>query len=223
MSGSADEWEDLVRRLEATDSGVSGPPTSPRGQDDETALADTTSLPDGAGPGASNASSSDSETRATGADTGAGGAGESADADASAPPPGPRALGSFDFKIDPASGFGAPGTSPGTRRGAAPGNQPGAAAPGPRDSEEPDFDPFVDDFVPPEAEPLLVGRPDRVIAWIVAVGMPLLVLFLLIFVRGSVPALLWPVMLISALASWVYLVWKLPAERPDDGDNGARV
>lgn len=184
MSGSSDEWEDLVRRLEATDSGVAEPD------------------PDVAEPGPqASAPHGEAGTRPRG---------ETPEEQRAEPPAAPRTpprpVGPFDFKIDPASG-----------------HEPPGAAPGPRDFQTPDLDPFVSDFVPPEAEPLLVGRPDRVIAWIVAAGMPLLVLFLLIFARDAVPALLWPVMLVSTLASWVYLVWKLPSDREDDGDNGAQI
>lgn len=212
MSGSEDEWEDLVRRLEATESGVSEEgPQAGRDQDQGP-------LPDDAGHGPGHASpqspggSTPPGPAASGGSGSSGSSGNAGNASSSGP---------FSFKVDPASGFHHPGAA--SHSGVGDGRPGGITPRGPRDSDEPDDDPFVTDFVPPEAEPLLVGRPDRVIAWIIATGMPLLLLVLLIFARNAVPPLLWPVMLVSTLAAWVYLVWKLPVDREEDGDNGARI
>ncbi|RKW70987.1 hypothetical protein [Galactobacter caseinivorans] len=203
MSGSEDEWEDLVRRLEATESGVSEEGPEPARDQDQGPL------PDDAGHGPGHASPHSPGGPSTPGTTSPGGSGNAGSS------------GPFSFKVDPASGFQRPGAASPSGLG---NGHPGGITPrGPRDSDEPDDDPFVTDFVPPEAEPLLVGRPDRVIAWIIATGMPLLLLVLLIFARNAVPPLLWPVMLVSTLAAWVYLVWKLPVDREEDGDNGARI
>ena len=126
-----------------------------------------------------------------------------------APGDGPRAVAGFDFQVDPAL-FGP------SRGEAAP------AGPGPRDwslAED------ADDggFEPPEPEPILAGRPDRVVAWIAAIGLPLLMIAMTVFWAGSTPPLLWPVLLIGALGAWGYLFWRLPADRTDDGDDGARL
>lgn len=116
----------------------------------------------------------------------------------------------FDFRVDPALG-------------------PDAAAPptpqtsGPRDWDAPDEDPFVTDFTPPEPEPVLSGRPDRVLAWMCAVGAPLLIVVLLIFWQSVVPPLAWTVLVGASVLGWGYLLWKLPHERRDEGDDGARL
>lgn len=171
MSGGQDEWEDLVRRLEATDSGAHEPGPIPNGP-----------------PPASPGPFSD--------------AAHPVDPTAPIPPDSARAVAGFDFKVDPAAA---------------------AGSHGPRDWEAPDEDPFVTDFDPGEPEPILVGRPDRVIAWILGATLPLLMIVLLVVGGSRVPRLLWPVMLAAMLAAWGYLIWRMPHERQDDGDNGARL
>jgi hypothetical protein len=187
-------WEDLVRRLESMDGG------SPQ-------------APDAAGPGQADGSPERGETGRTGGPT------ENEPGTPRAAPPagpaspsaGPRAVAGFDFAIDPAL------LGPRDRGGSA--APPGA---GPRDWAAAE-DPHEGDFLPPEPEPILAGRPDRVVAWAAAIGLPLLMIALTIFFPGAIPPLLWPVLLIGALAAWAYLFWRLPTDRADDTDDGARL
>ena len=164
-----DAWEDLVRRLEATDSGFSEADTPA----DKPA---TTDLPGGTSTA-------------------------------------PRAVAGFDFRVDPALGESLDAAAFGAR-GAA------GTPPGPRDWEAAEED---GDFIPPEPEPLLSGRPDRVVAWLAGIALPLLLLVLALFWREGTPRLLWPILALGSLAAWGYLVWKMPTQRHDDGDDGARV
>ena len=124
-------------------------------------------------------------------------------------PDAPRAVEGFDFRIDPAL------------LGPSPAAPPSGA--GPRDWSAAEEDPSEGAFEPPEPEPILAGRPDRVVAWIAALGLPFLMSLLSLFGRGSTPPLLWPILLIGSLAAWLYLFWRLPTERADDGDDGARL
>lgn|GEM_PF-2841379 len=165
MSDHQDEvWEDLVRRLEATDSGRTEAeepgPTTPGTPGDEP----------------------------------------------------PRAVAGFDFRVDPALG------APAGHHAVGPwGPRDGA---GPRDWVAAEA---KEDFEPAEPAPLLAGRPDRVVAWLAGIFLPLALVVLALFWRSATPPLLWPILGVGTLASWAYLVWRMPTERRDDGDDGARV
>ena len=177
-------WDDLVKRLEAVDSGTVEPSEEDplNGQQDETRLG-APGATDGTFPGTASPGRPGDQP-ASGIDFDSG----------------PRAVAGFNFRVDPALG-------------AAPGPRDWSA--GPEEPEEP--------FVPEEPTPLLAGRPDRVVAWLAAVCMPLVMLFLVIFWRGSTPPLLWPVLIVGSICAWGYLIWKMPTERADDTDDGARL
>ncbi|WP_147391587.1 hypothetical protein [Galactobacter valiniphilus] len=189
-------WDDLVRRLEAMDGGDTTPP------DDAPHPAGEASPP--AGPASGDAPFGPRSSAGSGA--------RPSDPPLAGPADGPRAVAGFDFQVDPAL-FG-------PSRGASAAGASGGS--GPRDwslAEDPD----EGSFEPPEPEPILAGRPDRVVAWVAAIGLPLLMIAMTIFWAGSTPPLLWPVLLIGALGAWAYLFWRLPQDRADDGDDGARI
>jgi len=118
-----------------------------------------------------------------------------------------------------ASGSARPTSTPPTGR---PPGAPDANTPptGPRDWEAAEDD---SDFVPPDPGPVLAGDPRLVIGWVLGAGLPLLLLALAIFLPGRVPAIVWVLLVAGSIGSWLYLVWRLPRERHDDGDDGARV
>lgn len=117
------------------------------------------------------------------------------------------------------SGSARPSSAPSTGR---PGGAPDSSTPptGPRDWEAAEDEP---DFVPPDPGPVLAGDPRLVIGWVLGAGLPLLLLSLAIFLPGRVPAIVWVLLVAGSIGSWLYLVWRLPRERHDDGDDGARV
>ena len=93
----------------------------------------------------------------------------------------------------------------------------GSGATGPRDYDVEDENGFV-----PEDPPSLAGtEPLTMLAWIGAVGGPLALLFTAMFWR-SAPLLAVMGILVTFLASVVYLIMKLPQEK-DENDDGARV
>lgn len=98
---------------------------------------------------------------------------------------------------------------------------------GPRDWDEPDEEELAasgeGDFVPEAPDPVLSGRPDVVIASIAAVGIPILMLVLMILVPDRVPGLGWATMGLATIGALLYLAWRLPRNRSDDTDDGARV
>lgn len=77
-------------------------------------------------------------------------------------------------------------------------------------------------FVPPPPPPLPRPTPQRLVAWLGVLGVPVLLLVLLLVQTPPPP---WAVtgMVIWFLSGFAYLVALMPSERPDDGDNGARV
>lgn len=96
-------------------------------------------------------------------------------------------------------------------------NQPLAG--GPRDYAAPDEPDGA--FVPPEPPPLGLGEPMVVLAWIGAVGGPLLLLVFAMFWRSAPLAVI-----LGTIAVFVgsagYLLFRLPQYR-DEGDDGAAV
>ncbi|GAA3288694.1 hypothetical protein ACFFON_08285 [Arthrobacter citreus] len=97
-------------------------------------------------------------------------------------------------------------------------NQPFRAGPprGPRDYDEPEELESEGEFVPPEPPPFSTGEPLVVLAWIGALGGPLLLLLFAMFWRGApVPVILGVIALFGAAAA--YLLFRLPQHRDDDG------
>ncbi|MCC3279705.1 hypothetical protein LJ754_11140 [Arthrobacter sp. zg-Y40] len=122
--------------------------------------------------------------------------------------PGPEASGA------PAS----PGTaSPAERTRALFENQ--ALAGGPRDYAVPDEQDGA--FVPPEPPPLGLGEPTVVLAWLGAVGGPLLLLVFAMFWRSAPLAVILGTVAVF-VGSAGYLLFRLPQYR-DEGDDGAAV
>ena len=96
------------------------------------------------------------------------------------------------------------------------------AAPGPRDFEAEDDDPFIPgEFVPEEPPSLAGADPMSVLAWLGAVGGPVALLISAMFWR-SAPLLAILGMVAAFAASVVFLIMKLPGEK-DEHDDGARL
>lgn len=77
-------------------------------------------------------------------------------------------------------------------------------------------------FVPPPPPPLPRPAPPRLAAWCGVLGMPVLVLVLIVL-QVAVPPWATTGMVLWFLSGFAYLVVSMPAQRPDDGDDGARV
>ena len=87
---------------------------------------------------------------------------------------------------------------------------------GPRDYDEPEELESEGEFVPPEPPPFSTGEPLVVLAWIGALGGPLLLLLFAMFWRGApVPVILGVIALFGAAAA--YLLFRLPQHHDDDG------
>ncbi len=85
------------------------------------------------------------------------------------------------------------------------------------------YPPELDEhFEPPEPPPIPRGDLVSRLAWSGVLGGPA-VLLVAAVVNGALPS--WMVLgaLLSFVAGFVALVARMPAERPDDGDNGAVV
>ncbi|MGO4191685.1 hypothetical protein AB4Y67_08445 [Arthrobacter sp. YAF17] len=96
------------------------------------------------------------------------------------------------------------------------------AAPGPRDFDADDDDPFIaGEFVPEEPPSLAGADPMTVLAWLGAVGGPVALLMSAMFWR-SAPLLAILGMVAAFAASVVFLIMKLPGEK-DEHDDGARL
>lgn len=77
-------------------------------------------------------------------------------------------------------------------------------------------------YVPPPPPPLPRPAPPRLAAWAGVLGMPVLVLVLIVL-QVAVPPWATTGMVLWFLSGFAYLVASMPAQRPDDGDDGARV
>lgn len=188
-------WLDLVSRLEnmpadETHGGRGtpgpGPAEGPRTTPGEAGTATGTPVPGTSPPDAGAAGSN-------------GKAGQpDAEADSSPPGSGPR--------------------SPAERTRAIFDNQPFRAAPprGPRDYDEPEELESEGEFVPPEPPPFSTGEPLVVLAWIGALGGPLLLLLFAMFWRGAPVAVILGVIALFGAAA-AYLLFRLPQHRDDDG------
>ncbi|HEX9227367.1 MAG TPA: hypothetical protein VF885_12055 [Arthrobacter sp.] len=112
------------------------------------------------------------------------------------------------------------GSTAGTTAGAAAADDP--AAPGPRDYEAEDGDPFIPgEFVPEEPPSLAGADPMTVLAWLGAVGGPVALVMSAMFWR-SAPLMAILGMVAAFAASVVFLIMKLPGEK-DEHDDGARI
>ena len=125
---------------------------------------------------------------------------------------------------DPANPGAAPDSGPGSPRSAAERtraifeNQPlrPLSPRGPRDYDEPGELESEGEFVPPEPPPFSTGEPLVVLAWMGAVGGPVLLLLFAMFWRDApLPVILGIIALFVASAG--YLLFRLPQHREDDG------
>lgn len=97
-------------------------------------------------------------------------------------------------------------------------NQPFRTAPprGPRDYDEPEELESEGEFVPPEPPPFSTGEPLVVLAWMGAVGGPILLLVFAMFWRGAPVAVILGVIALFVAAAG-YLLFRLPQHHDDDG------
>ncbi|MFJ7751266.1 hypothetical protein ACIQXM_15080 [Arthrobacter sp. NPDC097144] len=97
-------------------------------------------------------------------------------------------------------------------------NQPFRAAPprGPRDYDEPQELESEGEFVPPDPPPFSTGEPLVLLAWLGAVGGPILLLLFAMFWR-SAPLAVFAGVVAVFVASAGYLLFRLPSHHDDDG------
>lgn len=128
--------------------------------------------------------------------------------------------GSDPARRDPGAG---PGTGPGSLPPASLFRDPlaGRPEPSPADDRGDGAEP-EERFVPPTPPPLPRPAPPRLAAWAGVLGMPVLLVVLLV-AQVALPPWWTTVMALWFLGGFAYLVAAMPGERPDDGDNGARV
>ncbi|MCC9197884.1 hypothetical protein QNO08_06220 [Arthrobacter sp. zg-Y820] len=146
-----------------------------------------------------------------------------AGADEGAHPETPSGTGGAETAAKPGSGEGTPARgpvprSPAERTRAIFENQPFRAQPprGPRDYDEPEELESEGEFVPPEPPPFSTGEPLVVLAWIGALGGPLLLLLFAMFWRGAPLAVILGLVALFGVAVG-YLLFRLPQHRDDDG------
>ncbi|MBG0740510.1 hypothetical protein IV500_14095 [Paeniglutamicibacter antarcticus] len=146
-------------------------------------------------------------------------AGAGIDSDSAAPIGKPT---SFD-DFDPLGISRAPHSSPrGNGADEDTGPAPGTGPPGPRDYAAEVPWPDGDDFVPEDPPPLSAVEPALMLAWTGAVGGPIALLFTALLWRGA-PLTAILAMIAAFVVSAGYLMFRLPAQRDDDGDDGAVV
>ncbi len=132
-------------------------------------------------------------------------------ASTSSPMPGD---GSGQDRRPPSSTLGGP-----PRIGDLPRSTPGAGGAGPRDYEPPEEE--DEGYTPPEPPPIGATDPLPTLAWLLALGGPILTVLLLIFWTGA-PGWLYLSAVAASLAGWLVLFWRMPRGRRDsDDDNGA--
>jgi hypothetical protein len=105
--------------------------------------------------------------------------------------------------------------------------EPEAPAPEPADEPEPEPEWWEreEHFTPPEPPPAPLPRTPRGLAWVGALGLPVLAI-VLTFVRITVPGWLATIGVLAFLASLGYLFATMPSghdDDPFDGNNGAVV
>ncbi len=135
-----------------------------------------------------------------------------------APPSGkPTSFGDFD----PLGISRAPHSAPrGNGADAVTGPAAGSGPSGPRDFAAEDSWPDGDEFVPEDPPLLSSVEPALMLAWTGAVGGPIVLLLTALFWRGA-PLTAIIAMIAVFVVSAAYLMFRLPTERDDDGDNGA--
>ena len=87
---------------------------------------------------------------------------------------------------------------------------------GPRDYDEPEELESEGEFVPPEPPPFSTGEPLVVLAWLGALGGPILLLLFAMFWRGAPVAVILGVIALFVAAAG-YLLFRLPQHHDDDG------
>jgi hypothetical protein len=95
---------------------------------------------------------------------------------------------------------------------------PPAAASGPRNYGVDDEEEGA--FVPEDPPSLAAAEPALLLAWVGAAGAPIVLLLAAILWRGAPLVAIIGIILVF-VASAGYLVFRLPASRDDDGDDGA--
>ncbi len=131
----------------------------------------------------------------------------------------PTSFGDFDpLGISRAPHAAPRGNGPDADTGPAAGTGP----PGPRDyaAEDPWQD--GDDFVPEDPPLLSAVEPALMLAWTGAVGGPIVLLLTALLWRGA-PLTAIIAMIAAFVVSAGYLMFRLPSQRDDDGDDGAVV
>ncbi|WP_147917295.1 hypothetical protein [Ruania zhangjianzhongii] len=98
---------------------------------------------------------------------------------------------------------------------------PGSASAGPRDYEMPD-DEEDEGYIPPEPPPIGATDPLPTLAWLMALGGPILTVLLLIF-WTTAPGWLYLSAVGASLAGWLVLFWRMPKGRSDSGDDNGAV
>ncbi len=96
----------------------------------------------------------------------------------------------------------------------------GTEPPGPRDYAADDPWPDGDEFVPEDPPPLSSVEPALMLAWTGAVGGPIVLLLTALLWRGA-PLTAIIAMIAVFVVSAAYLMFRLPSQRDDDGDDGA--
>lgn len=93
---------------------------------------------------------------------------------------------------------------------------------GPRDWQPGPEDPTDGDFVPPDPELRLDGDPARILGWVLVILGTAVVIVAVIFSR-VLPSITLPIGMGMGLIGALLLIWRLPKDRDDEWDNGARV
>ena len=122
-------------------------------------------------------------------------------------------------RAEPPAGVGHGGTTPSRAQGVV---EP--VPTGPRAwSPDPATEEAEEHFTPPEPGPVLAGDPLLTMAWVAALGVPVLVLLGIVLWR-DMPTVLLQVAAAVFAAGLGVLVWRMPHERGDDDrGNGAVV
>lgn len=105
--------------------------------------------------------------------------------------------------------------------GSLPPGGPGAGGAGPRDYEMPEDD-EDEGYIPPEPPPIGATDPLPTLAWLMALGGPILTVLLLIF-WTTAPGWLYLSAVGASLLGWLVLFWRMPKGRSDSGDDNGAV
>ncbi|GAA2247314.1 hypothetical protein GCM10010401_21330 [Rarobacter faecitabidus] len=93
---------------------------------------------------------------------------------------------------------------------------------GPRDWEPGPDDPGEDEFIAPDPEVRLDGDPSRVLGWAVLLTGIVTVLVCIVLLR-VIPGIVLTIGSVMILVGAAILLWRLPRNRDDEWDTGARV